>query len=478
MRLRDLLVALRALPTGPSGLRRVPNALAALAGLALAGCPTPSPVADAALRDAFTPTRVSDPLSMPLEPTLRSADVQGASTCLGCHADHVAEWRTSAHAYAMVDPVFRALVAQRQVDRAGLEDPFCVQCHSPVASRAGESVPGFAFDELSSRALEGVTCVVCHQATELERDHNAGFVLDPTSPMRASLDAPTPTSAHASTAGSLQSSSELCASCHDVVELSGLNLERPYEEWLTSPAGAEGRTCQRCHMPTHEGTVAPGGPSRDVHAHRFQGVDVPLAEGFLDEAERAEVEAGVDALLRDVVSVELDAPTTVEAGETIDLRATVRSLLDAHGLPTGTTFIRQLWLELVVRDAEGRVVYETGTLDAQGDLRDAWSSLDRYGDHDLVSFSSSLQNAAGEPELFPWRATEHFRRSLEPLHARTSTHFVATMSSTMGPLSVDARIRFRSHPPYLLRALGLSALVEQVAIRDLATAHATIEVTP
>jgi hypothetical protein len=147
-------------------------------------------------------------------------------------------------------------------------------------------------------------------------------------------------------------------------------------------------------------------------------------------------------------------------------------------LPTGSTFIRQLWLEVVVRDAHDRVVYETGTLDDNGDLRDHWSSLDPYGDPDLVSFSSSLTNAAGQPELFPWRATEHFRRTLEPLHTRTVTLFVPVPSSMDGPLSVRARLRFRSHPPFLLRALGLTELVPRVEIQDIDEASASVEVVP
>ena len=36
---------------------------------------------------------------------------------------------------------------------------------------------------------------------------------------------------------------KFCGVCHDVIETSGLQLERPYAEWLESPANPE-QPCQ------------------------------------------------------------------------------------------------------------------------------------------------------------------------------------------------------------------------------------------
>ena len=231
-------------------------------------------------------------------------------------------------------------------------------------------------------------------------------------------------------------------------------------------------------MPEITRPIAPSGADRTSHSHRFRGVDLPLAEGFASPEEIDVIRADVQELLRSAADVRIQAPATARAGRTLDLVIDVESLLDGHSLPTGSTFIRQLWLEVIVRDANGRVVFETGTLDANGDLRDHWSELDPYGDADLVSFSSSLTNAAGEPELFPWRAVEHFRRTLEPRHTRTVTLFVPVPPAMDGPLVVSARLRFRSHPPYLLRALGLTELVSRVEIHDVDSAEAMVEVIP
>lgn len=455
-----------------------------LAGsLSACECAPPPGVPDASGRDTRIPDAwelvpVHDPLSMPAEPTLDPSAFSSAERCASCHAEHAREWSTSMHAYAMVDPVFRALVRVRQADFAGTQDQFCVQCHSAIGTRGGEITAGFSFEALSPIVQEGVTCVSCHQVTELARDHNSGHVLDPASPMRATIADPVMSSRHEAEHSPLHGTSEFCGGCHDIVEVSGLSLERPYEEWLGSPAREDGRNCQSCHMPEVSRAVAPTGPVRTSHSHRFLGVDLPLAEGFATPEETDAIRAEVQTLLRGAADVRLTTPTAVRAGTTLDLVLDVESLLDGHALPTGSTFIRQLWLEVIVRDATSRVVYETGTLDADGDLRDHWSTRDPYGDADLVSFASSLTNAAGEPELFPWRAVEHFRRTLEPRHTRTVTLFVPVPASMDGPLAVSARLRFRSHPPFLLRALGLDALVPRVEIHDVDAASATVEVIP
>src|SRR5262249_15748088 len=57
----------------------------------------------------------------------------------------------------------------------------------------------------------------------------------------------------------LYRSSRYCASCHEGVVF-GVHVYSTYSEWLASPARAEGKQCQDCHMtPTGKMTnIAPG----------------------------------------------------------------------------------------------------------------------------------------------------------------------------------------------------------------------------
>ncbi|MEM6929134.1 MAG: multiheme c-type cytochrome [Myxococcota bacterium] len=441
--------------------------------LALACRGDPAPPTETGTAPEPDPVELTDPLSMPAEPTVDPGAFQLAEDCGSCHAGHYREWRTSMHAYAMVDPVFQALVERRQADRDGLEDRFCVQCHSAIGTRGGEIVPGFAFEELSPITMEGVTCEACHRSGgELARDYNSGHVLDPQGP----LWGPSGVSVaiHPTAASDLLRTSDFCGGCHDVIEASGLDLERPFREWQESPSAQVGQTCQDCHMPPVRRSPADGLPERTLRAHTFVGVEVPLLEGFLTPDEEIGVRARAAALLDTAVAIRLDGPTEVPRGRTFDLNVTVENRIAGHNLPTGSTFIRQLWVELVARDAEGTVQYATGTLDGNGDLRDHWSALDPYGDPDLISLASGFVDASGAPTLFPWTATEHTSNALSPRYERTWTLFVPTEAAVGETLTVEARLRFRAMPPHLLRTLGLDTLTGRLEVHDLATTTATV----
>jgi hypothetical protein len=380
------------------------------------------------------------------------------------------------HAYAMIDPVYRRLVEERQRDIDGLQDPFCTQCHSAIATRGGEIEPGFDFDELSEIALEGVTCESCHRVQAIERDHNAGHVLDPEGPMRGPLRDPMETSAHESEYAEHFDDSRFCGGCHDVVEVSGMNLERPYQEWRQSPSAEKGDNCQSCHMPSYDGRAAVGAPERTgLHAHTFVGVDVPLSEGFVSEAVLDGLREQARALLEGSVELALQAEASVVAGAQLDLLVSVHNRIEGHSFPTGSTSLRQAWLEVVATDAEGTVLYRTGDLDDEGDLRDFFSELDPYGDQDLITFHSRLVDPLGRPEVFPWRAVEHFTNAIPPGYERTYTLFVPTAGAATGPITIEARVRFRTYPPFLLRRLGLDSLIERVETYEVATASTVVE---
>lgn len=420
--------------------------------------------------DARAGAVLSDALSMPAEPTVALERFTAAEVCGHCHPTHYAEWRTSHHAHAMHDPVFRAFVAVRQRDHDGAQDKFCLQCHSAIGTRGGDIVPGFDFADLEPITLEGVTCESCHRVAALVRPFNSGHVLDPDGPIRGTIAAPAVSPFHDSQHSPLHATSAFCAGCHDIREVDGLALERPFAEWTGSPAAASGVECQHCHMPTHEGPAAVGGPTRTLHRHTWIGVDVPLADD-LSPAQQAELRAQSRALLAGAATVTLEAPPAIAAGDLLDLRVTVRNNIPAHNFPTGSTFNRQAWLELLVRDGDGDLVFATGTRDARGDLepRDA---------PELLSLGSVLLDPRGEPTLFPWRAAAHVSHSLPPLQARELALRVPTSAAAPGPLAIEARILFRAFAPHALRALGLDAYTDDLEIHEVSRAAIGVELLP
>ena len=142
-------------------------------------------------------------------------------------------------------------------------------------------------------------------------------------------------------------------------------------------------------------------------------------------------------------------PVDAVAGGQLDVVVTVRNELDAHNLPTGSTYNRQLWVELLVHDSEGTLLYETGTLDANGDLRDHWSALDPYGDDDLITLHSDFIDVDGQRTRLTHEAVEHRTRALQPLHERTWTLFVPV------PVMRSDRCRYRPACVSVLRAASV-----------------------
>lgn len=418
--------------------------------LACTGDPTPLPT-----EPTPAPLPLHDPISMPLEPVFDVTDFQSAETCASCHPDHAEQWGRSMHAYAMVDPVFQRLVEARQADLDGAEDKFCVQCHSAIGTRSNSLDQGFAFADQPDLVMEGITCESCHKVTSVDRIGNAGHVLDPTAPQQGPAGASSPV--HATQATDLLADPMFCGSCHDVFETDGLPLERPYAEWLESPAADGGPTCQDCHMP----------PTASGADHTFVGVDLPLVPGFITDDERTALEARIRAQLEASASLSLDVRDVVPGGMASAV-VTVDNLIEGHAFPTGSTFLRQVWVE-VIAFADGVPFYETGTLDANGDLRDHWSALDPYGDSDLLSLSSSFTDANGEPTLFSWRAADHTSRAIQPLHARTWTLFLPVPDGA-AEISVEARLRFRPLAPHLLRLLDMPDEADALPIYDVDTA--------
>ena len=422
---------------------------------------------------------LSDPLSMPAVPTVALDNFGTSSTCGGCHPQHFAQWQTSMHAYAMTDPVYRGLVALRQQAFDGAQDRFCLQCHSPIGTRSGDVFPGFDFEDLSATSLEGINCETCHRASSVERTHTAGLLIDDLGPIRGPLASVIPGAAHESEYSPIFESSEFCASCHDVIEVNGLHLERPYGEWETSPAADDGQTCQSCHMPAVEGPVSVLSESSVVHEHYFVGVDLPLTDDFVSPEVLDEMRERTEALLADAATITLEASPSVAAGAPLSVDVRVHNNISGHNFPTGGTFTREVWVHLTAVDANGNVLFETGDLDANGDLRGPFSELDPYGDIHLIGFGSHLVDD-GEPPLplrLTWEAANHLINSLPPLQESTATLSIPVPAGTVGPITIDAALQFRGFGPHLLRLVGLFDEVERLEIHEVDSTTLDVDVS-
>jgi hypothetical protein len=400
--------------------------------------------------------------------------------CAPCHPQHFEEWSGSMHAYAVTDPVFHAMHALGQAETGGALGDFCIRCHSPAGTKTGEIKPSSrGVEGLSAVASAGVSCEVCHRGVQLKpgRPANASFEFTAGAAMVASLPDPAPNPFHASESRDTLREPAFCGSCHNVSNLRGVPVEKPFDEYRASAFPSRGVRCIDCHMLTYAGRAAVDGPLRtQLHRHDFAGVDVALTAFPRQGFQRREVEA----FLRTAALLRVDAPPRVAPGEPFEALVHVKNAGAGHNLPTGPSTERQMWIELTLSDARSRELFRSGALDPNGDLMDHHSAFHPEGatpaDAQLTLFTDRFEDAGGREVPFLWQAHRLVEGTIPPLETRTARYRLEAPAAPGEDLSLRVRLLFRAFPPHQLRKLGLEAIRDRFPIFEMAVEEARIAV--
>ena len=353
------------------------------------------------------------PPSRPFQTQFEVEDFSSAVECQACHPTHYDEWASSMHAYSMKDPVWLSLQRhEHQVhDEIGIElGDFCVQCHSPVAALTDAITDHNSFTLSDLLALppqiqEGVTCDVCHTVTHIPEptDIQTNNQLFETTDFKfftdgtryGTINDPVDNDYHALGYNPDYDRSEFCQNCHNLT-VNGVNAEVTQFEWEGTAFQAMGSECQSCHMPTYQGRAAVDGPVRDnLHRHFFPGVDVRLDVPQPDP----EHMSAIETLLQNAADIEFypPVPDTLEEYDALNVQLIV-SNNSGHNFPTGTTFSRQLWLE-VVATLDGDTLLASGLTNTDGDILDFYIDPLKEIDPQLQIFNTVLYNAEGDSGL-------------------------------------------------------------------------------
>ena len=354
-------------------------------------------------------------------------DFETSDRCFPCHNGITSasgedisigiNWRTSMMGNSGRDPYWMAGVRREISDHpmaeAMIQDE-CTICHMPMMryenkANGGEgevfahlpSDPGKLSDRLAD---DGVSCTVCHQITSDNfgtRDSFVGgfhieqppageprHVFGPFEPKQGHTTIMKSSSTFQPKQGEHIRSSELCATCHTLLTqaldkdghvIGELPEQVPYQEWLHSDYKTT-QSCQACHMPEVTENVPItsvfGEPRQGMHRHTFVGGNFfmqrvlnkfrnDLGIKAMPQEMDAAVNRTIAHLQHDAARVSIDGDDLQNGRLAVNVGV---ENLGGHKLPTAYPS-RRSWLHVVVRDRDGRVLFESGALNPDGSIR-------------------------------------------------------------------------------------------------------------
>lgn len=358
-------------------------------------------------------------------------DFPPSSGC-GCHGPLVAAWSPSMHAQSIIDPVFLVKVGEAREEAGEEVAVFCRRCHSPIGNMTGDP-DGLASDV----AGEGVTCMFCHQVTNLDGPPgNTAFLLQPDLTRRAQLI--DPAAPHPATYSELHTTAEFCGGCHNVDHpTNGTHLESTYAEWAESSYAAEGVVCQDCHMSSEPGVIGSStgtacstGKERDnIFMMSFVGANV--GQGPADASR---------VLLQSAASVELQMPEVVSPGSVATLTVTITNKGAGHYLPTGLTEVRDMWLDVYTKSVDGGVT--------------------RIGER---RFGTIMRGADGTFPVEMWDAVAVQSDDRIPPRGSVSQDYSFQMPADAESITVFAVLNYRSVPDELAERAGVTNPITEMS---------------
>ncbi len=125
-----------------------------------------------------------------------------------------------------------------------------------------------------------------------------------------------------------------------------------------------------------------------------------------------------------------------------ELKVRVHNKRAGHNLPTSLTNIRQIWLEMTVKDQNGKVIMTTGTVGKDGELPAEARLFNSDGMGDGFHF-----------QVDPWKVISFSRHETIPPKGYKDVYYGMSAPQATGPLSVEVKLRYRQAEQKIAHAL-------------------------
>ncbi len=371
-------------------------------------------------------------------------------TCGQCHDQIYSQWKGSMHQLALNDVIYTEAAKiglQGLTDKDEIEEAeLCNKCHTPVGYITGYPVKtSDDRTKIADIAREGVQCDYCHSITGAYAVYNAQYKYSPGNgeenpgtkrgPFSDSIS-----DYHKSEFSEFHTKSEMCGTCHDVRHVKfGTWLETTYQEWQQSPYNKQGIQCQDCHMYQRPGLPSTGSTKRDknpgtasvdgvkrdhIFTHYFVGGNTAIP-GMNKNKILTQM---AEERLKNAVDIKIDPKAD---GNKITVRITNNGA--GHSVPTGLTNVRQVWLQVIVKDGKGKTIYTTGVPDKKGYISD-----------DSIIYNTVLGDGKGKAVDNVAKAREIIRDyRLKPMQERVEKIDAGNFT---GKVTVEASLLYTGVP--------------------------------
>ena len=363
-----------------------------------------------------------------------------AEYCGRCHQEAFHQWRQSAHGNSFRAPWYVKNVNMLINEKGVQFSRHCEGCHNSIALFSGDLSQGMPkkrpFED------EGVTCAVCHSIQSTDTTGTGSYVMGIPAVLVDEKGQPvTRPVSDSEILGHLDrhkqavmrplyKTAEFCAACHKAAitrsldDYKFLRAFTVYDEWQGASFTKQSplpfyrkdsvSTCQTCHMmrePLAAGAQDAGAKDGTLVSHRWLGGNSLIPAYYKFDEQSAKLVAflkngfdGKGVLNVDIFGLEKettgaasdDASTTLIAplgqaafslapGDTLIADVVIQNKGIGHSYVPEQRDFYESWVNFTVKDGSGKVISESGFIQADGNL-----------DPSAHSFTNRLVNDKGE----------------------------------------------------------------------------------